>query len=734
MANEYRIHLLGAEILHAGGGEARIFANAVTVIHGDQANLPNAHIFSLNVNALHGDQQSLPNAYVHGVALEVLTSTIQELSPNFVEAVDDSDVFPLRTFGFAVPPPFLIEDRERNPYPASFIAVDPDEQQRIIREQHNSTQAGDSTFDFGLLLRPTPDQLYTLGSLGKFYHDDYGMIHARYVRIDSWVEVDAQGCPVGRLAESPEVDWLVTNDFSKSSPDLAMGFTFFGTTPKAGEYGWMVVDGANPAMVLPSTAILPAPDTPYTWTGTGTIGIGTSGKIVGRRWGPALLATIPQGTLYVRTEGFSPASFAELVQQETLELAEALAALTVRVSASESNILGLSTQANSLAAGLNSLELALTAETNARVRDISSIRLLVGATDWNQTIADAVGVAREEFSAADELIKVSVAEARFIAEDALARASGSTGSFDEQISAITNQLAGLVGRLINFTVDYDTPTSNDVLITNVTLSPEGNPITRFEGIPFELASLGDVDVTTVAPINGDQLTWDSVAGKWVPAPAGGAGSGISGVEVQDEGTVVVATATKFNFIGAGVTASDAGGGEVDITIPGGSSSKGQLLLLPGLNDSGTNSTSLFAAQLLVIHAVCEEAREIIGLVLPSRAVPAGHQAAPVIYEGADVSAAAAITPASTTLVASGPFITPVANTYNLAPLSSPFVPVPGRIYYVGFSFKGSTNFFTMQARFTVRAWWATGTFDPPPATFPAGPSTAAGNYAGWWTY
>lgn len=550
MADEYRIHLLAAEVLQAGGGEARIFANAVTVIHGDQADLPNAHIFSLNVNALHGDQQSLPNAHVHGIALEVLTSTVQELAPNFVQAVDDSDVFPLRTFGFAVPPPFLIEDRERNPYPASFIAVDPDEQQRIIREQHNSTQAGDSTFDFGLLLRPTPDQLYTLGSLGKFYHDDYGMIHARYVRIDSWIEVDAQGCPVGRLAVSPEVDWLVTNDFSKSSADLAMGFTFFGTTPKAGEYGWMVVDGANPAMALPSTAILPAPDTPYTWTGTGTIGIGTIGKIIARRWGTALLATIPEGTLYVRTEGLSPTSFAELVQQETLELAGALAALTVRISASESNILALSTQGNSLAAGLNSLELALTAETNARVRDISSIRLLVGATDWNQTIADAVGVVREEFSAADELIKVSVAEARFIAEDALARASSPTGPFDEQIGAITNQLAGLSGRLINFTVDYATPTNNDVLIANVTLSPEGNPITRFEGVPFELTSLIDVDVTTVAPLDGDQLTWDSAAGKWVPGVAGSGGGGGGGGAFS--GAYVYAAAASFSQ-GTGTT-------------------------------------------------------------------------------------------------------------------------------------------------------------------------------------
>jgi len=50
-------------------------------------------------------------------------------------------------------------------------------------------------------------------------------------------------------------------------------------------------------------------------------------------------------------------------------------------------------------------------------------------------------------------------------------------------------------------------------------------------------------------------------------PASGGSS--SGVDVQDEG-IAVATATTLNFIGAGVTATDAGGGIVDVTIPGGS--------------------------------------------------------------------------------------------------------------------------------------------------------------------
>jgi len=49
----------------------------------------------------------------------------------------------------------------------------------------------------------------------------------------------------------------------------------------------------------------------------------------------------------------------------------------------------------------------------------------------------------------------------------------------------------------------------------------------------------------------------------------GGGGGSNTVDVQDEG-VAVNTASTLNFVGAGVTATDAGGGTATITIPGGS--------------------------------------------------------------------------------------------------------------------------------------------------------------------
>lgn len=49
-------------------------------------------------------------------------------------------------------------------------------------------------------------------------------------------------------------------------------------------------------------------------------------------------------------------------------------------------------------------------------------------------------------------------------------------------------------------------------------------------------------------------------------PGGGGGGSIA---VEEEGTEVVASVSRINFVGAGVTAVDAGTGEVTVTIPGG---------------------------------------------------------------------------------------------------------------------------------------------------------------------
>jgi hypothetical protein len=170
-----------------------------------------------------------------------------------------------------------------------------------------------------------------------------------------------------------------------------------------------------------------------------------------------------------------------------------------------------------------------------------------------------------------------------------------------------------------------------------------------------------------------------------------------------------------------------------LTASGGGGGGGGTLMPFELIDTQADSNLLLNAQLLVVAAPAVSAAPITGVVLSSRAVPVGQQAAPVIYEGPLWASGAAVEPNSTTLVASGPFVTPTANTFNPLPFSAPFTPTVGRTYFVGFSFMGPSNFVLMNCP-TRRFWSVAGTFNPPPATFSASPTPGANNVCSWWTY
>ena len=129
-----------------------------------------------------------------------------------------------------------------------------------------------------------------------------------------------------------------------------------------------------------------------------------------------------------------------------------------------------------------------------------------------------------------------------------------------------NSVLGRAGNTVGPIADIAATTSGHVLTYNGTdvvwAAPAATGVnTQDEGIAVLSPSttINFVGAGVTATNGGGGVTT-------VTIPGGGGGSG---VDVEDEGISVLAPATTLNFIGAGVTVTNGGGGQADITIPGG---------------------------------------------------------------------------------------------------------------------------------------------------------------------
>lgn len=529
MANEFQIFKAAFETVHDGGADqgVRVVKVASEVAHN-------------------GDPDQ--DIRIYKTAFEVVRDMRDAYSPAFI---DDSDEIHA---GFVYSTPFrwdlvesgsgihagfslnqavfTIADRERNPYAAhpdrelvEFI----DEQQRILRDQHNRTQAGDTTFDYGLLLKGTADKLYTLGSLGRFYHEDYGLIIARYVQFASCVATPQQAAPVGYLKTSRHVDWIVTNDLSKSSPDQVMGVMCTAAPPADNTFGWIITEGPVPVPMNHTSGTLPPADAPYVWSGDGQADIGISGKIFARRWGRAHSPVITGGTIYVRLEGASPSWFDQWLEGSLSQLTSTVTAHGERLTEAESDITALQEGALSFDGRLSSLSQQLVTEGDARARDIESIRQLISTgTDWTAAITASANTVRGEFRVVDDDLYRLVRAAKYRADQAYARTGGDYAGLESQLNNLVGTASNISSRLDGITFDMTTtpPTDGQTVAYDLALEL-WVPVDRVT----MLDHLTDVDVTTTPPEDGQALIWDEANEVWIPGDvaSGGDVEGPAGV-------------------------------------------------------------------------------------------------------------------------------------------------------------------------------------------------------------
>lgn len=368
--------------------------------------------------------------------------------PGFIDAGENEIFIPSLTF-----PKFTLKEVERNPYRPHMasatkdITEDFNVQQRTLRDQHNKIQGGDTTYDYGLLLKTYPKKEFTLGSLGRFYHDDYGLIMARFVQFQDWVADAFQAQPVGRfkLNNAKGINWVYTNDFARSGSDLVGGVTFFADSPADGSFGWMVVSGANITNLRNGESVVAKQDETYTWTATGTLGLTANGRIVGRKWGNQTGAGIPPGGLFIDLEGPSAEALIEdilaSIQDDLDALADALSQLNgflTRLHSAELSIDALQVRDTQIVQQFLSITNAL----SVRITALSN----VVAVDWGPAITSQINTLRAEMVAADAALLALINAAKARADAAYFLASQiNPVELAETLANIAAQLGFLAG-------------------------------------------------------------------------------------------------------------------------------------------------------------------------------------------------------------------------------------------------------------------------------------------------
>ena len=217
--------------------------------------------------------------------------------------------------------------------------------QRIHREQHNFNQAGDTTFPWGILTEIGPEKLYNLGSLGKFYHNELGIIRARYCEFRDWQLCASKAVPVGQH-KGQLSPWVVTNTLDKSAPDLVSGIAIPYSNDIASGiwYGWVIESGFVPVELDVSFGSLtPGLNTEYGWHSTGRVRQDMATRVIGRRKSTGTNPALPAGAFFVEISPTSRTWIDDKITARLVPVGTALADFNTRLTSVANTVAGHTT-------------------------------------------------------------------------------------------------------------------------------------------------------------------------------------------------------------------------------------------------------------------------------------------------------------------------------------------------------------------------------------------------------
>ena len=376
------------------------------------------------------------------------TSTVTSFTANGGNGGEDGHGWELELVAGPIP--------EFNPYkpqvPESLIDIPGagreffdyiEENQKTLRLQHNITQAGDTTFPYQLIINTHTERQYTLGAIGKFYHEDYGVILARYVRFEKMSPNVSPTSPVGLIAKAGTLDWVVTNRLELSSPYLVVGVSSSYVTPLDGEYGWVTVDGVN-LQTLVNDSDSWSYNEPFVWSASGAISNEGEGTILGRRVNEPTAATLLKGQAWIRLESLSKGAIVKALD----DYIQIIAQLQEDVEQLQ-EVTGVNGELSSLQSQLTVLSNRLTAEENARKAADTAINKRI--SDLNFVTAAQLNAAIHNVETAMATITLQLQSAiqatNDIAVEALQKANQALSVSTDFILEQINLILGLIAQL-----------------------------------------------------------------------------------------------------------------------------------------------------------------------------------------------------------------------------------------------------------------------------------------------
>lgn len=416
---------------------------------------------------------------------------------------------------------------EVNPFRADTPNID---LQRILREQHNLTQAGDSTFHWGVLTEISATPLYSLGAAGRFYHDTLGIIKARYCRFVDFNPTVARAVPVGvRLPITQP--WTVTNQLELSSADAVLGVALpYNDEVNIGAwYGWVVTEGFLPTELLVTLTNLPTQfGTEYGWSVTGEVQQGLDAASVGRRWIVSNNLRLTSGAFFVDVDASSLGKVNGLVTAKMTPLVSDLETLTSDLAEITQTVAGHTQQLAAVGVRLDQLQNQLNTDIQSLSNAISAIRQLMPDGNFKNYVDVSIAALRGYVINQDSIITSLATAALNRANEAYLLADSiSYSGVQTQINALNQSLGGLTTRLAGFdpVIDSNTLTAGQILIsTDAGLTPGGVQKYTFNPYDFTHQYMLDVDWTT-PPTDGQVLIWNAAGSKFIPGTPAGSGSG-----------------------------------------------------------------------------------------------------------------------------------------------------------------------------------------------------------------